>query len=80
MYEYTYYIESGGILLDDRPTGMSKEPRPVYAGELDLLGVDRFYQYDKQNDVPYMWAEAHRYYYRGINIFNTKGGSLYFTY
>ena len=77
MYEYTYDIESGGILLDDRPTGMSKEPRPVYAGELDLLGVDEFYRYDKQNDVPYMWAEAHRYYYKGINIFNTKGGTLY---
>lgn len=77
MYEYTYDTESGGILLDDRPTGMSKEPRPVYSEELDLLGVDRFYQYDKQNDVPYMWAEAHRYYYRGINIFNTKGGTLY---
>ena len=77
MYEYTYDIESGGILLDDRPTGLSKEPRPVYAKELDLLGVDKFYRYEKQNDVPYMWAEAHRYYYKGINIFNTKGGTLY---
>ena len=77
MYEYTYDRESGGLLLDDNPTGMSKEPRPVYAGELDLLSVDRFYRYDKQNDVPYMWAEAHRYYYRGVNIFNTKGGTLY---
>lgn len=77
MYEYTYDTESGGLLLDDRPTGMSKEPRPVYAGELDLLGVDKYYRYDKQNDIPYMWAEAHRYYYRGVNIFNTKGGTLY---
>ncbi len=77
MYEYTYDIESGGILLDDRPTGLSKEPRPVYAQELDLLGVDKFYRYEKQNDVPYMWAEAHRYFYRGVNIFNTKGGTLY---
>lgn len=77
MYEYTYDIESGGLLLRDNPTGMSKEPRPVYAGELDLLGVDRFYRYDKQNNVPYMWAEAHRYYYRNVNIFNTKGGTLY---
>lgn len=77
MYEYAYDIESGGLLLHDSPTGMSKEPRPVYAGELDLLGANRFYRYDRQNEVPYMWAEAHRYYYRGVNIFNTKGGSLY---
>lgn len=77
MYEYTYDIESGGLLLDDRSTGMSKEPRPVYAEELDFLGVDRFYRYEKQSELPYMWAEAHRYFYRGVNIFNTKGGSLY---
>lgn len=77
MYEYTYDTESGGILLDDRPTGMSKEPRPVYSKELDLLGVNRFYRYDRQNEVPYMWAEAHRYYYKGVNIFNTKGGTLF---
>ena len=77
MYEYTYDIESGGLLLNDSPTGMSKEPRPVYAWELDMLGVDNFYHYNNQNNVPYMWAEAHRYFYRGVNIFNTKGGTLF---
>lgn len=77
VYEYTYDIESGGLLLNDSPTGMSKEPRPVYALELDMLGVDNFYHYNNQNNVPYMWAEAHRYFYRGVNIFNTKGGTLF---
>lgn len=77
VYEYTYDIESGGLLLNDSPTGISKEPRPVYAWELDMLGVDNFYHYNNQNIVPYMWAEAHRYFYRGVNIFNTKGGTLF---
>ena len=78
MYDYIYDEESGGILLTDKPTpGISKEPRPVYAQELDFLGVNEYYRYDNKTDVPYMWAEAHRYYYRGKNIFNTKGGSLY---
>ena len=77
MYEYTYDTESGVLLLNDSPTGMSKEPRPVYAWEPDMLNVDNFYHYNNRNDAPYMWAEAHRYYYRGVNIFNTKGGTLF---
>ena len=77
MFDYIHDEESGGILLIDKPTGMSNEPRPVYAQELDLLGINNYYRYDSQTDIPYMWAEAHRYYYRGKNIFNTKGGSLY---
>lgn len=77
VYEYTYDIESGGLILNDRPTVMSKEPRPVYAEELNLLGIDSYYKYELQSDFPYMWAEAQRYYYKGMNIFNTKGGSLY---
>ncbi len=77
MFDYIHDEESGGILLIDKPTGMSNEPRPVYAQELDLLGINNYYRYDSRTDIPYMWAEAHRYYYRGKNIFNTKGGSLY---
>ena len=77
MFDYIHDEETGGILLIDKPTGMSNEPRPVYAQELDLLGINKYYCYDPQTDIPYMWAEAQRYYYRGKNIFNTKGGSLY---
>ena len=77
MFDYIHDEETGGILLIDKPTGMSNEPRPVYTQELDLLGINKYYCYDPQTDIPYMWAEAQRYYYRGKNIFNTKGGSLY---
>lgn len=65
MYSYTYDEETGGILLNSTPTVFSKEPRPVYAPELDMLGFDKHWNYDKQSDVPYMWAESVQYWYRG---------------
>lgn len=77
MYNYTYDIETGGLLLNDKTILMSKEPRPVYAQELDFLGIDAIWNYEKQQDSPYMWAESNHYIYNGKNIFNTNGGSLY---
>lgn len=77
MYSYNYDPKTGGILLNSSPTGFSKEPRPVYAAELDTLGFHEYWKYDKQNDVPYMWAEANNYWYRGILIAKLKGGNLY---
>ncbi len=44
---------------------------------MDLLGFFRYWEYDKQCDVPYMWAESNAYWYRGIQIAKTKGGNLY---
>lgn len=77
MYSYTYDPRSGGIILNSTPTNFSKEPRPVYAPELDLLGFDQYWEYDKQTDLPYMWAESNAYWYRGVQIAKTKGGDLY---
>ena len=77
MYNYTYDIETGGLLLNDKTILMSKEPRPVYAQELDFLGIDAIWNYEKQQDSPYMWAESNHYIYKGKNIFNANGGSLY---
>ena len=77
MYSYTFDPETGGIILNSTPTNFSKEPRPVYAAELDILGFDKYWDYDKQSDVPYMWAESNIYWYRGVQIAKTKGGDLY---
>lgn len=77
MYDYTYDPETGGLLLNDKTAMMSKEPRPVYAQELDFLGIDAIWQYDKQQDTPYLWAEANHYIYKGETIFHATGGSLY---
>lgn len=77
MYSYSYDIETGGIILNSTPTIFSKEPRPVYASEMDLMGFDKYYKYEKQNQIPYMWAEANAYWYKGELIAKTKGGDLY---
>ncbi len=77
MYSYTFDEETGGILLNSSPTGFSKEPRPVYASEMDLLGFSAYWEYEHQNDIPYMWAESNAYWYKGQIIARIKGGDLY---
>jgi phosphoadenosine phosphosulfate reductase len=77
LYSYTYDKKTGGILLNSSPTGFSKEPRPVYAAELDVLGFDKYWKYDRQNELPFMWAEANCYWYRGKLVAKLKGGNLY---
>lgn len=77
MYSYSHDPETGGLLLNDNTQYISNEPRPVYTQELDMLGIDRYWNYERQTDIPYMWAESNNYIYRGKKIFKTKGGSLY---
>ena len=77
MYSYEWDIETGGILLNTTPLKFSKEPRPVYYQELDLLGFDKHWNYAKDDSRPYLWAEANVYYYRGRKVAQTRGGSLY---
>ncbi len=77
MYSYEFDEETGGLLLKDTEAAMSKEPRPVYAEEMNILGFDCRLSYEDQNDVPYLWAEAGNYFYRGKKIAVVRGGSLY---
>lgn len=77
MYSYEWDIKTGGLLLNSSPLPFSKEPRPVYYKELDILGFDKYWNYDKNDAYPYMWAEANNYWYRGKLVAKTKGGSLY---
>jgi phosphoadenosine phosphosulfate reductase len=76
MYSYTYDEYTGGIVLNSSPTIFSKEPRPVYAYELNMFGFDAYWEYDNQNDIPYMWAEANQYIYRGKIVARLKGGNI----
>lgn len=77
MYAYEWDSFTGGYILTPMPLAFSKEPRPVYYKELDILGFDKYWDYDKNDSFPYMWAEANNYYYRGRLVAKTKGGSLY---
>lgn len=76
MYSYEWDSETGGILLNSTPLQMSKEPRPVYYKELDILGFDKFWNYEKDDKYPYMWAEGNNYIYRGRLVAKTKGGTV----
>lgn len=77
MYQYIWDESTGGLLLTTEQSKFSKEPRPVYYKELDILGFDRYWNYDKDDSTPLMWAEANNYIYRGRTVAKTKGGSLY---
>ena len=77
MYAYTYDEQTGGLLLTSSPLAFSKEPRPVYYKELDILGFNKYWNYAKNDSYPYMWAEANNYFYRGRKVAQAKGGSCY---
>lgn len=76
MYGYSFDPETGGLILNDTIGQTSLEPRPVYAPEMDLLGFDAHWKYERQTDMPILWAEAENYTYRGKRIARTKGGNL----
>ena len=76
MYSYEFDAETGGILLNDSDDKMSKEPRPVYAQEMDFLGMNRYWHYEKQQDYPYLWAEASNYWYGNQIVARANGGAL----
>ena len=50
MYSYNWDIETGGLLLNSSQLQFSKEPRPVYYKELDILGFDRYWNYAKNDE------------------------------
>ena len=56
MYSYEWDAETGGYVLNSTPLTFSKEPRPVYYREMDLLGFDKYWDYEKDDTYPYMWA------------------------
>lgn len=77
MYSYEWDEETGGLILNTTELKFSKEPRPVYYKELDILGFDKYWEYEKDDTLPYLWAESSNYYYKGRLVAKTKGGSVY---
>lgn len=77
VHKYEWDAETGGILLSPQQEKSSKEPRPVYYREMNLLGMNQRWSYPQNDDAPIMWAEAERYIYRGKVIARAKGGGLY---
>ena len=78
MYDFDFDYETNGIELSWRDTGGEiprREARPVYAEELNTLGMDKRWRYDAACPAPLMWAINSVYYYRGRKVMKTTGGS-----
>jgi len=78
MHRVVWDIECNGILLTDK-SDKSKNiqpPRPIFFVELDLLGLDKWWNYSK-SDAPLLWAVERNYFYRGEKVFEIRGGNIY---
>ena len=62
MYSYVFDIITRGYLLTAQ-TGkyVANEIRPVFAEELSLTGLDRYFEYDRQETAPLMWGMKNTY-------------------
>ena len=78
MYDFDFDPETNGLELSWRDTGGEiprREARPVYAEELNTLGMDKRWRYDAACPAPLMWAINSVYYYRGRKVMKTTGGT-----
>jgi phosphoadenosine phosphosulfate reductase len=76
MYNYIWDTTTGGYILDTKISGVVKELRPVFHEELDLLGFNRYWKYEKSEN-PLLWAETRHYVYKGECVAEAIGGGLY---
>lgn len=79
MYNYEWDAETGGyVLLPSKILGVTKEVRPVYYEELRFLGFDELYNWQfPDSQLPLMWAETRKYYYKGDFVGEAVGGGLF---
>ena len=77
MYAYEFCKKSGGITLLHRRVNTLHEVRPVFAQEMDLLGLQDYFNYDSGSENPYMWEIRGTYYYRGTPVLKRHGGDMF---
>lgn len=79
MYNYEWDSETGGyVLLPSKIIGVTKEVRPVFYEELRFLGFDTQHNWQFPNSqLPLMWAEMRRYFYKGEFVGEAVGGGLF---
>ncbi|MDR0206535.1 MAG: phosphoadenosine phosphosulfate reductase, partial [Bacteroidales bacterium] len=78
MFKIVWDIENNGVLLTMKSSdeALNVPPRPVFFEELDLLGLDKHWNYPKSKE-PLLWACDRRYFYRGEMVLEAKGGNIY---
>ena len=62
MYSYVFDKKTRGYLLTTQ-TGkyVAGEIRPVFAPELSLTGLGRYFEYDRRETRPLMWGMKNTY-------------------
>ena len=78
MFKIKWDKDNNGVILTMRSTeeALNVSPRPVFFEELDLLGLNKFWEYPKSKE-PLLWACDRRYFYRGELVLEAKGGNIY---
>jgi len=78
LYKVKWDEKYNGVLLIDNSKKTDEvitPPRPVFFEELDLLGFDKFWKYPREKN-PLLWAIGRRYYYKGVLVAKTEGGTI----
>ena len=75
MYSYVWDKKTRGYLLTTQ-TGkfVANEIRPVFAQELSLTGIGRYFDYDGRETRPLLWAQKNVYLIADINENNETYG------
>ena len=78
MFKIKWDPENNGVILSDQieENDALKAPRPVYADELRMLGLDKIFQLPREN-VPVCWETDRKYFYFGEVIAEAKKGNIY---
>ena len=69
MYSYIWDKQTGGYLLTTQ-TGkyVANEIRPVFAPELSMTGLGKYFEYDKREPRPLLWAQKNVYLLNGEKV------------
>lgn len=78
MYKVVWDKDLNGVLLVDGVESSQEiiPPRPVFYEELDLLGLNNFWEYPKCEE-PLLWSIGRRYYYKGELVAEVRGGNIF---
>lgn len=68
MYSYVFDAETRGYLLTTHNEKyVASEIRPVFAPELTLTGLDRYFKFNRSEKRPLMWGIKNSYYIADID-------------
>ncbi len=77
MYKVIWDKGKNGVKLKySLQTGFAGNPRPVFYEELDILGLNKYWNYPKSEN-PLLWAIERKYFYKGIEVATIRGGNIY---